>query len=90
MIERVVGCGAGFAGDRTDPVVEPARSGLVHAVALERLAELAAPCRSCSADRVADRLLEQGESRPAAAQFSWAERRVGATPATTAHRSKML
>jgi hypothetical protein len=36
---RTVGCGAGFAGDRTDPAVELAASGLVDAVVLECLAE---------------------------------------------------
>lgn len=39
MVERVVACGAGFAGDRTEPAVALAASGLVHAVGLECLAE---------------------------------------------------
>ncbi|MBM3489644.1 MAG: DUF1446 domain-containing protein [Alphaproteobacteria bacterium] len=39
MNERVVACGAGFAGDRTEPAVALAASGRVHAVALECLAE---------------------------------------------------
>jgi hypothetical protein len=37
--ERTVACGAGFAGDRTEPAVELAASGKVHAVGLECLAE---------------------------------------------------
>jgi hypothetical protein len=36
---RTIGCGAGFAGDRVDPAVALAASGLVDAVALECLAE---------------------------------------------------
>ena len=36
---RVVGCGAGFAGDRIDPAVLIAKSGQAHAIALECLAE---------------------------------------------------
>lgn len=39
MKQRVVACGAGFAGDRTDPAVAMAASGIVDAVALECLAE---------------------------------------------------
>lgn len=39
MDKRVVACGAGFAGDRTEPAVALAASGLVHAVGLECLAE---------------------------------------------------
>ncbi|MFT5172642.1 MAG: hypothetical protein ACI8W7_000808 [Gammaproteobacteria bacterium] len=39
MKERVVACGAGFAGDRIDPAVSLAASGEVHALALECLAE---------------------------------------------------
>ncbi|MDP6707370.1 MAG: DUF1446 domain-containing protein [Alphaproteobacteria bacterium] len=39
MEERVVACGAGFAGDRTEPAVALAASGQVHAVSLECLAE---------------------------------------------------
>ncbi|MGZ0187466.1 MAG: acyclic terpene utilization AtuA family protein, partial [Alphaproteobacteria bacterium] len=39
MIEKVVACGAGFAGDRTEPAVALAASGRVHAVGLECLAE---------------------------------------------------
>ena len=37
--QRVVACGAGFAGDRTDPAVALAASGEVDVVALECLAE---------------------------------------------------
>src|SRR5262249_4796135 len=36
---RVVGCGAGFAGDRIEPAVALASSGFIHAVVLECLAE---------------------------------------------------
>ncbi|HJQ57561.1 MAG TPA: acyclic terpene utilization AtuA family protein [Vineibacter sp.] len=36
---RVIGCGAGFAGDRIDPAVTMVASGQVHAIALECLAE---------------------------------------------------
>ena len=36
---RTIGCGAGFAGDRVDPAVAIAASGLADAVALECLAE---------------------------------------------------
>ena len=36
---RIIGCGAGFAGDRIDPAVRIARSGQAHAIALECLAE---------------------------------------------------
>jgi hypothetical protein len=36
---RTIGCGAGFAGDRVDPAVALAASGLADAVALECLAE---------------------------------------------------
>ena len=36
---RVIGCGAGFAGDRTEPAVALARSGEVNAIGLECLAE---------------------------------------------------
>lgn len=36
---RAVGCGAGFAGDRTEQAVALAASGRVHAVAMECLAE---------------------------------------------------
>jgi hypothetical protein len=36
---RVVACGAGFAGDRTEPAVALAASGIVDAVGLECLAE---------------------------------------------------
>jgi hypothetical protein len=36
---RVVGCGAGFAGDRIEPALALAGSGFIHAVALECLAE---------------------------------------------------
>lgn len=39
MSERVVACGAGFAGDRTEPAVALAASGVVDAVGLECLAE---------------------------------------------------
>ncbi|MGI9425392.1 MAG: acyclic terpene utilization AtuA family protein, partial [Hyphomicrobiaceae bacterium] len=39
MQERVVACGAGFAGDRTEPAVALAASGQVDAVGLECLAE---------------------------------------------------
>ena len=39
MQERVVACGAGFAGDRTEPAVQLAGSGQVNAVGLECLAE---------------------------------------------------
>lgn len=39
MQERVVACGAGFAGDRTEPAVALAASGQVNAVGLECLAE---------------------------------------------------
>src|SRR2546429_9246435 len=35
----VVGAGAGFAGDRIEPAVNMARSGMVDAIALECLAE---------------------------------------------------
>ena len=37
--ERVIACGAGFAGDRTEPAVALAGSGFVDAVGLECLAE---------------------------------------------------
>lgn len=37
--ERVIACGAGFAGDRTEPAVALAASGFVDAVGLECLAE---------------------------------------------------
>ena len=36
---RIIGCGAGFAGDRIDPAVQIAASGKAHAIALECLAE---------------------------------------------------
>ena len=36
---RTIACGAGFAGDRVDPAVALAASGLADAVALECLAE---------------------------------------------------
>ena len=36
---RMIGCGAGFAGDRIDPAVALAGSGQLHAIALECLAE---------------------------------------------------
>ena len=36
---RVIGCGAGFAGDRIDPAVALAASGMVDTIALECLAE---------------------------------------------------
>jgi hypothetical protein len=36
---RTIGCGAGFAGDRADPAVDIAASGLADAVVLECLAE---------------------------------------------------
>ena len=36
---RIIGCGAGFAGDRIDPAVLIAKSGAAHAIALECLAE---------------------------------------------------
>ncbi len=39
MQARVVACGAGFAGDRTEPAVQLAGSGQVNAVGLECLAE---------------------------------------------------
>lgn len=39
MSEKVVACGAGFAGDRTEPAVALAASGTIHAVGLECLAE---------------------------------------------------
>ena len=39
MQKRVIGCGAGFAGDRTDPAVLLAASGMVDAIGLECLAE---------------------------------------------------
>ncbi len=39
MDEIVIACGAGFAGDRTDPAVRLAESGRVQAIGLECLAE---------------------------------------------------
>jgi hypothetical protein len=39
MTSRVIACGAGFAGDRTDAAVGLAASGFVDAIALECLAE---------------------------------------------------
>ena len=39
MQKRVIGCGAGFAGDRTDPAVLLAAPGMVDAIGLECLAE---------------------------------------------------
>jgi len=39
MRERVIACGAGFAGDRIDPAVALANSNQVHAIGLECLAE---------------------------------------------------
>ena len=39
MNQRVVACGAGFAGDRTDPAVALAASANIDAIALECLAE---------------------------------------------------
>ncbi|MDA1309007.1 MAG: DUF1446 domain-containing protein [Proteobacteria bacterium] len=39
MEHRVIACGAGFAGDRTEPAVALAASGLVDAIGLECLAE---------------------------------------------------
>jgi hypothetical protein len=37
--ERIIACGAGFAGDRTEPAVALAASGFVDAIGLECLAE---------------------------------------------------
>ena len=39
MNEKVIACGAGFAGDRTDPAVALAESGGIDAIGLECLAE---------------------------------------------------
>ena len=39
MQKRVIACGAGFAGDRTDPAVALAGAGFVDAIGLECLAE---------------------------------------------------